>query len=128
MSEDKKRVPAAERSERGALRAHLLQTREPEHEMVTLFGKEFELRQPTLEQVLNARDSKDALDGTLNLLIDRAFVPGTNERIFEEGDKRILAKMPFGKEMVEVNAAMSRLSGIDLDEEEEKALKKTQTA
>ena len=88
-------------------------------ERLTVFGTEIELRQPTLGSILQAQDDQDPRRRSVLLLIQYACVPDTDERIFEEGDAETLLNWPFGEDLINLQTAISRLSGLDVAEARE---------
>lgn len=89
---------------------------QPKTEVVTFFGEEVEVRQPSMNTILNFRNADEADRKTqmVDMLIEYVFVPGTNEKVFETADKDQLLQMPFGQDMTGLQAAISRLTNVDL--------------
>ena len=105
----------ANKTQRDSLRSKLLSTHKPESRLITLFGAEIELRQPQLQDVMKARETEDPADRAADMIIRYAYVPGTNERVFEEADKDTIVQWPFGGEFMELQKALTSLTGIDMD-------------
>ena len=106
---------------RDDLRAKLLgQAPKPQIKTMSLFGQEIELRQPTLGAILDAQGIDDDKIRTVTLIIEYAYVPGTDERIFEEADTNVILSWPFGEELVEIQVAIAGLTGVDISAAEEK--------
>ncbi len=100
---------------RDELRAALIgKTHKGDTKLITLFGVEIELHQPTLSKILEAREEDDEKTRTANIFITYAFVPGTNERIFEDTDRSTILEWPFNKDLIAVQEAIVELTGIDL--------------
>ncbi len=95
-------------------KALLSDTPKAESKMITLFGMQVELKQPTLEAILKARDTEDTTSRAVDMIIEYAFVPGTDEHIFEEGDRVQMLRWPFGKDLTELNEAIADLTGVDI--------------
>ena len=105
-----KAVPAPTRDE---LRTLLLGSKhESESKLITLWGIEIELRQASLKDVLKASDTDDAETNAVNMVIRYAYVPGTNERIFEPADKDVILSWPFGEDMQKLQKIVGELTGI----------------
>ena len=105
---------------RDQVRAQLIgKKHKPKSTLITLFGVEVELRQPTLAAILNAREEESEQKRTTDVFLNYAFVPGTDEKVFEEGDRDTILNWPFTEELVEVQIAIARLTGIDLGVAEE---------
>lgn len=90
-------------------------------EEITLFGEKVELRQPTLAQVnrlarASANDTK--VPHVVRVLIEYCYIPGTDEKVFEEGDANMLAEMPSGSWLNDFNTALEKLAGVNVKEAE----------
>ena len=104
---------------RDELRAKLLgNAPAPDRKAITLFGMEIELVQPSFKSILNARETEAADVRSVQMIIDYAYVPGTDEKIFEEGDVEVILSWPFTEDLVEVNKAIAELTGINIAEAE----------
>lgn len=98
---------------RDELRAKLLATKRPKTIPVEFFGEKIELRQPTLGDILKARDNEDRTAAVVNILVSYAYIPGTDEKIFESGDSESLLAMPFGGDFIEVTKALETLTAVN---------------
>ena len=92
---------------------------EPKKELVMLFGMEIELRQPTLASILASREEDDEQRRITDVFINYAYVPGTDEHVFEDGDRDVILNWPFTEELVEVQLVIAKLTGVDLGDAEE---------
>jgi hypothetical protein len=103
---------------RNAMRAAMFaeQNKKPASEVMSLFGQDVEIRQPTLSQLNTlGRKAADAkIPGIVNLLIEYCHIPGTDEKVFDPGDAEQLASMPTGKWLNDFNLVVQRLSGVDI--------------
>ncbi len=116
-------MPATE-SPRDKLRATLLgDAALPEFELITIFGGEIELRQPSWGAMMAARAVEDDEQRAIGMVIEYAYVPGTNERVFEEGDKEKILQWPFGSAIMDLQMAIARLTGVDIASIEEELAK-----
>lgn len=105
---------------RDQLRAVLIgKKHQPRREPIELFGVEVELQQPTLRSILEAQDAPDELTRTADVFIQYAYVPGTDERIFEEGDRDVILNWPFTEDLVKVQLLIAELTGVDIRDAEE---------
>jgi len=105
---------------RDQLRAALIgKKHKPDSEIVTLFGCEIELRQPSLDAILNSKEEDDERKRTTDVFLNYAYVPGTDEKVFEEGDREQILAWPFTEELYQVQIVIARLTGIDLGAAEE---------
>ena len=85
----------------------------PKSEMVEdFFGCTLELRQPSLEEALKQRDSKEE-EKLYFMLGEYAYVPGTDEKVFEPTDIDSLKRLPFGPEFQRLLDKINSLLGID---------------
>ncbi len=101
---------------RDEIRAALIGSTPPgDTKMIKLWGMDLELRQPTLERILKARDTGDNVERALDMIIEYAFVPGTNDPVFEDTDKPQMRKWPFGKDLQQLNEAIAELTGVDIE-------------
>ncbi len=87
--------------------------------IMALFGVDIELRQPSLGDILKARDEDDIQKRTTDVFINYSFVPGTDERIFEDTDHAEILKWPFTKDLITVQEAIAELTGVDLGDAED---------
>lgn len=102
---------------RDELRAKIFDSRNRhfKSELVEFFGDTIEIRQPTLEQILNAQALEDRREAIINLIIGYCYVPGTDERVFEDTDRPALLKMPFGEDFTRVNEAIARMTSLNVE-------------
>ncbi len=101
-------------STRDELRGKIFASKNFRKEEITLFGAIVELRQPTLGQILEAQEQEDRKVALLKLLVEYCFVPGTEERVFEEADLDAIMNMPFSKDVEKLNEVMLGLTNIDV--------------
>lgn len=80
-----------------------------------------EIRQPSIHDALNMRQGSED-DQVYRMLTEFAYVPETNQKIFEEADVENIKTLPFGDEMQNLMAAINKLLGVN-PEEVEKAIK-----
>src|SRR5690606_38016706 len=83
--------------------------------LISLFGTAVELRQPSLGDIMRAQDVEDPAERAAMMVIRYACIPGTDERIIEEGDKEAIISWPFGEDMVRLQEAIADLTGINID-------------
>jgi hypothetical protein len=80
---------------RNNLRAKILAER-AKKVVVTLDGMDIEVRQMTVGQALDTTNLEDDRKRMARYLVDCCYVPGTDEKIFEEADLDVLMDMPAG--------------------------------
>ena len=85
--------------------------------LVTAFGVDLELRQPSMGELLDLQDLPDQKSRVVASLIRYCFVPGTKEKVFDEADRDSILALPFDENFVKINDAIAELTGIDLEEE-----------
>lgn len=84
--------------------------------VITLFGQEVEIRQPTVKQMTNLDPSDEKTSFVIKLLVDFTYVPGTDEKVFDKGDIAQLETMPTGAWLNAFNEAFSELTTFDVKE------------
>ena len=82
--------------------------------ILTLFGIEVELRQPMLGAILDAQETESNRERSAAMIIQYAFVPGTDERVFEPADREMILKWPFNEDVIALQEAIIELSGVDI--------------
>lgn len=86
-----------------------------------LGGTTIEIRQPSLNVALNMRQGSEK-DRVLEMLTNFAFVPGSNEQLFDREDIDAMRELPFGDEFQRLMEAVNSLLGVK-PEEVEQAIK-----
>lgn len=90
--------------------------------IVEAFGIEIEVREPLMRQImeLNAKNVNE--DGTpkanntnamAESLAAYLYVPGTDEKVFDENDVDVLQSAPFGEDIRKIQEAINKLIGVD---------------
>lgn len=83
-------------------------------ETYTFNGVLVEFRQPTTVGFMEARD--DGQNQLINLMIRNSFIPGTNERVFEDADFETLSNMPMSKDVIEIIRIMNDVMDLKVEE------------
>lgn len=85
----------------------------PNFDTVEFNGSKIEIRQPTLGEIFQIQQAgaDDILQSTITMLIKYCFVPGTNERVFEEADRDQLAQLPFNVDLQRLSKSLNALVG-----------------
>ncbi len=109
-------APATRKQIRDAL---LGKRHEAATECFTLFDIEIELHQPSFESMLDARDEDSMKKRMIDMIIKYAYVPGTNDPVFEPADEAVILSWPFGKDLFQLQLAITKMTGIDIGEAEE---------
>ena len=115
---------AKEIASRDAMRASIFaaENKKPASTVIKLFGQDIEVRQPTLSLInkigrKNA-ESANKYPGIVNILIGYCYIPGTDEKVFDDSDADQLASMPSGQWLNDFNEAVQKLTGLDVKEAE----------
>lgn len=78
------------------------------------FGKvQVEIRTPDLEDLLQYRNMEDDDLAMARAIINNVYVPGTDERVFDNTDAEVLMKAKFTKDMKALNKAIMEVLGAD---------------
>jgi len=81
---------------RDALRAKIF-SEKVKHTVVLLDdGQSVEVRQSTVGQLLESIEKEDLQQRLIQMLIEACYVPGTDERVFDDADFDSLLAMPSG--------------------------------
>jgi hypothetical protein len=105
---------------RKEIRAKLLGDKHsPKSKLISLWGIDIELRQASLKDILQAQQTDDDVANAVRMIIRYAYVPGTDERVFEEADRDTILGWPFGQELVDLQMAIAELTGVDISKAEE---------
>lgn len=92
--------------------------------LVEFMGASVEVRQPALGESLSAgelTDSEDKKVQTVQMFIQYVYVPGTNERVFEDTDFDNILALPFGADFRRLIDSLNELMGINAQTLEAKA-------
>jgi len=96
--------------------------RKPASEPLVLFGADVEVRQPTLAQITKLSKMANKPDNKVPqityMLVEYCYVPGTDEKLFDEADIPVLSEMPAGPWINAFNTALEKLNGAKMDEAE----------
>lgn len=100
-------------TERDRIRAELLKTRPVKSKIIDFFGQQIEIKQLTLGAVIDARTQLDDTQGALiGILLKYAYVPGTEELLFEDTDADSLRALPFGGDFINLTNAITELTNL----------------
>jgi hypothetical protein len=100
-------------SVRDTIRSKIFASKDFAKEEVDFFGEKLELRQPNLGQVLAVQSDDDRQSAVIDTLIKYAYVPGTEEKVFESGDSAALLELPFGADFVRISTALEKLTSVN---------------
>ncbi len=116
MNDEVKVSPTPTRDE---IRAALLGPKLAKSVDITIFDIPIELRQPSFASIMRARDESDTPKRAADMIVNYAYVPGTDEKVFTEEDIDKILEWPFGDDLTRLNTAIAELTGIDVSGEEE---------
>lgn len=107
MAEDK-----VEKSERRKILEGIFsaENRKVRSEVVNFYGQKIEIRQAKVRDTLELRDVTEGRIYLVEYLINYAYVPGTDERVFEEAHREQLETMPTSSDWNTVAALIAKLS------------------
>ena len=107
-------------STRDSLRTALVGNTLPgEVRSTTLFGNTIEIRPPSMEVSLKIGNMETPQEQTLAFIMECVYVPGTNERVFEEGDKPQILKWPMNADVLGLQTQLNEMMGVDVIQAEE---------
>lgn len=86
---------------RDELRSAIFSSKSKERKRVPakIGGMDIELVEPTVSDLLEKSNTEDNASALIQSIIKLAHVPGTNERVFEEGDAAALKTLPYNEEL-----------------------------
>lgn len=90
----------------------------PKTAKVVVFGQEVEIRQASVAEVLSGKaegELPDRATAFAELLIRFCYVPGTNEKVFDDTDVDVLKTIPLGEDVTGIQDAINKLMGIDIE-------------
>lgn len=109
---------------RDDIRAALIGSTPPvEKRTITIFGIVLELHQPLFGAIMSAREIDDPAKRAAYMIIEYAFVPGTNQKVFEPTDVEFILRWPFGDDLLTLQNAIADLAGVDIGAAEEEIKK-----
>lgn len=103
--------------DRGQLRAKIFSSRNRKRAKLQVFGQEVEMVQPSVKEFMDL-GSSDAKELIADLLIRHCVVPGTNDPVFESGDKEAILNWPVGEWLTQVNKTYASLTDLNIEEHE----------
>lgn len=113
-------VSAPQLSPLELLRSKVLATRPRKSKQIEFFGATIELRQPLMSEVINrtqhAGDEGAARSGLIAQLIEHAYLPGTDLKVFSVADQDAIEALPAGRDFGRVADTMAELMEVNLPE------------
>lgn len=105
-------------ADRDSLRTDLFKRKKFKSKTVDLFGTTIELRQPSIGQISEMDETTDTQTALVKTLVQYAYVPGTDTRVFEDADKDVILSWPVGPWVRDLNEAIAELTTIDVQDAE----------
>lgn len=102
-----------EMSARDKIRAQVFQSRKPKAKVIEFFDAEIELRQPTLGAILDAANEEERRAAIIDTLVNYAYVPGTDEKVFEDTDADSFKAMPWGADFQRVAKTLEEITELN---------------
>lgn len=110
---------------RDAIRAKVFAYKPLKKVVINIFGADIELRQPTLGSIMDARDAENTNAGVIDTLIQYAYIPGTDEKVFEDTDAEAFKQLPADTWIQTVADALTKLSDVNFTNTENASEKTT---
>lgn len=112
---------------RDEMRASIFKDKVVAKETIEFFGTQIEMRQPRLSDIMAIKKVAEEEGGNQSAIVDTlvryAYVPGTEEKLFEEGDAAQFLAMPFGPDLIRVSDALERLTQVNFRSGNESSIK-----
>lgn len=102
---------------RDSIRSAILssESKRRKSKVLPFFGQDIEIRQPSVGDMMKFSEGNKSF---IQVLIDFAFVPGTNEKVFEATDKAALEELPFNEDVQAVLDAVTELTSASVKDAE----------
>lgn len=85
---------------------------------IEVYGVKLSLKQPRFGDIMTAREEQNPAKRAVELITQYAYVPGTEDRVFEDSDMEMILRWPFGEDLVRLQNAIAELTGLNIEEEE----------
>jgi hypothetical protein len=98
---------------RDDIRSKIFSPKKLKSKVVNFFGTEIEIRQSRLSDIVSAAAKEDREGAVIDQLIDSAYIPGTDTKVFDDADRDSLLQLPFGNDFMAVNQAILELTQVN---------------
>ncbi len=107
-------MPSKESTVRDKIRAQVFSSDSFKRESVKAFGSKIDIRQTTLGRVLELQEKlqEDRKKAVGLAFIEFCYVPGTDERLFDDKDLDLILGLPFGEDFQKVQDVINKLMGV----------------
>lgn len=85
----------------------------PRSKIVQFMDAEIELRQPAMSVIMEMQQSEMETN-LVSMLMQYCYVPGTEERLFDEIDYEALVKLPMNDDFQRLGVALTEMTGMDI--------------
>lgn len=103
-------APQAPANPRDAIRAAVMNS-SSDDEIVTAFGVQIAVRPPELRELVQYQDFAQDEHMIARAIVNNCYVPGTNEKVFEETDVEVLSSQRFSTDMRKLNQVINKVLG-----------------
>jgi hypothetical protein len=103
---------------RDDVRTKIFAGRKRKSKVIIIFGAKVEVRQPSVGQALSLSQTSNNADALLNFMLNYVYVPGTEDKVFEDADRESILNFPAESWMREFSDAIEELTGLDLEQAE----------
>lgn len=104
--------------DRDEIRKQLFAKKERKTVLLTLWDTEIELRQPTVGEMLDQSQETDQRVMISSFLIRQSYIPGTNEKVFDDADEDGILNWPYGKWVADITEALRELTDLEIEDAE----------
>ncbi len=105
-------------SKRDQIRQNIFQARKFKTKKLQILGTDVEIRQPSVGTILDAQQEDDQKKSLVYIMVNYCYVPGTNERVFEDADQEAIMELPVGEWFTELSGAIAELTNIKIGVED----------
>lgn len=84
----------------------------PKHLPLTFNGVPVEVRDPSIQDVMDLQSGEDRKLGMALMIINYVYLAGTEDKLFEEGDVSDILALPFNSDVRTLQEAITSLTGV----------------
>ena len=84
-----------------------------EEQLITAFGVQIAVRTPALRDLMQYRDMQNDENLIARAIVNNCYVPGSNDRVFEDTDVEVLSGLAYSSDMKKLNNAIQDVLGDD---------------
>lgn len=79
-------------------------------------GIDLEWQRPSVQELAEAQDARGDRNFMVSMIISYSFVPGTEEKVFEDSDYGVIMKMPYSDEYGNAVQTIFKALNLKVDE------------